>query len=79
MPDMQKHYHSLELDKILSRAAELTACADAKEMMLNTIPQKKLEKVNMLLKETSDAHSLSGRFGSPSFGGLEDVTQSLRR
>ena len=79
MPDMQKHYHALELDKILARAADLTACPDAKEMMLNIVPQKNLEKVNMLLKETSDAHSLSGRFGSPSFGGLEDVTQSLKR
>ena len=79
MPDMQKHYHSLELDKILCRAADLTACAAAKEQMLNITPQKNLEKVNVLLKETDDAHSLSGRFGSPSFGGLEDVTDSLRR
>ena len=79
MPDMQKHYHALELDKILSRAADLTACAAAKEQMLNITPQKNLEKVNVLLKETDDAHSLSGRFGSPSFGGLEDVTDSLRR
>ena len=31
---MQKHYRALELDKILSRAADLTACVDAKELML---------------------------------------------
>ncbi len=76
---LQKHYHALELDKILTRAADLTACPDAKEMMLNITPQKNLDKVNALLKETSDAHALSGRFGSPSFGGLVDVTDSLRR
>ncbi len=76
---MLKHYHALELDKILERAAALTACDDAKEIMLNITPSKNLDKVNNLLKETSDAHALSGRFGSPSFGGLTDVTESLRR
>ena len=58
---MQKHYYALELDKILTRAADLTACPDAKEIMLNITPQKNLDKVNALLKETGDAHALSGR------------------
>ena len=77
--NMQKHYHALELDKILERASAMTACDDAKEIMLNITPNKHLDKVNILLKETSDAHSLSGRFGSPSFGGLVNVTESLQR
>ena len=77
--NMQKHYHALELDKILERASAMTACDDAKEIMLNITPNKHLDKVNILLKETSDAHSLSGRFGSPSFGGLVNVTDSLQR
>ena len=79
MTETQKHSHALELDKILARAADLTACADAKELMLNITPSKSLEKVNALLKETYDAHALSGRFGSPSFGGLVNVTDSLKR
>ena len=57
----------------------MTACNDAKEIMLSITPNKHLDKVNILLKETSDAHSLSGRFGSPSFGGLVNVTDSLQR
>ena len=77
--NMQKHYHALELDKILERASAMTACDDAKEIMLSITPNKHLDKVNILLKETSDAHSLSGRFGSPSFGGLVNVTDSLQR
>lgn len=76
---MTKHYHALELDKILSRVADLTSCDDAREMALSITPSKGLFEVNELLKETSDAHSLSGRFGSPAFGGLTNVTSSLRR
>lgn len=76
---MTKHYHALELDKILSRVADLTSCDDAREMALAITPSKGLFEVNELLKETSDAHSLSGRFGSPAFGGLTNVTSSLRR
>ena len=74
-----RHYKALELDKILQRAAQLTSCEDAKNKMLSLTPAKKLDKVNALLKETSDAHSLSGRFGSPAFGGLSDITDSLKR
>ena len=73
------HYHALELDKILERASLLTSCDDAKQLMLSITPQKELGKVCALLKETSDAHSLTGRFGSPSFGGLVNITDSLKR
>lgn len=74
-----RHYHALELDKILERASQLTSCDDAKAMMLALEPSRHLDTVNKRLAETNDAHSLSGRFGSPSFGGLTDVTESLRR
>ncbi len=77
--NMLRHYRALELDKILNRAAELTSCDDAKNMMLELKPLKQLEKVNRRLYETNDAHALSGRFGSPSFGGLSDVSDALRR
>ncbi len=76
---MNKHYHALELDKILTRVADLTSCEDAREMALAITPSTGLFEVNELLKETSDAHSLSGRFGTPAFGGLTNVTSSLRR
>ncbi len=73
------HTKPLELDKILKKAADLTSCDGAREMMLALTPSKNLDTVNKRLTETNDAHSLSGRFGSPSFGGLSDVTESLRR
>lgn len=75
----QRHCRALELDKILERAAALTSCEDARSKMLALTPQKNIDKVNAMLTETYDAHSLSGRFGSPSFGGLADITDSLKR
>lgn len=76
---MNKNYKALELDKILNLLANETTCADAAQSALATEPSFGLYEVNMLLKETEDAHMLSGRFGSPSFGGVRNVTNSLRR
>ncbi len=76
---MLRHFRALELDKILARAAELTSCDEAREIMLDLKPSKHLDTVNKRLGETFDAHSLSGRFGAPSFGGLADISESLKR
>ena len=76
---MNRHYQTLELDKILQMLAEETAITDAKELALSLEPQKSLEKCEKLLQETSDAHMLIGRFGAPSFGGIMNVTNPLRR
>lgn len=76
---MNKHCRALELDKILMRLADLTSCDDAKQAVLSITPSTGLFEVNELLKETGDAHMLSGRFGSPAFGGLSNVTNALRR
>ena len=74
-----KHYKALELDKILTMLSKETACEDAGELALKIEPSASLKRVNFLLKQTDDAYMLSGRFGSPSFGGAKNVTNSLRR
>ena len=74
-----RHQRALELDKILEKAAALTSCDDARSLMLELEPVNGLAAVNKRLAETSDAHSLSGRFGAPSFGGLTNVTEAVRR
>ena len=43
------------------------------------IPSTDLGEARLLLQETSDAHMLIGRFGSPSFGGMKNVNGSLAR
>ena len=76
---MNRHYKTLELDKILQRLSELTALDSAREAALSLEPVFELDKVNKLLKQTDDALMLSGRFGAPSFGGAVSCARSLRR
>ena len=76
---MNKHYKALEFDKILLKLAEHTTFADARELALAAEPAEGLFEAQELMRETSDAHSLSGRFGSPAFGNIHNMNSSLRR
>lgn len=76
---MKKDHLSLELDKILEKLAEQTSFEDAKQLALSLEPATGLFEVNELLRETSDAHSLTGRFGAPSFGNLHNINNALFR
>ena len=76
---MNRHYKTLELDKILKLLADQTSIDDAKEMALSLESQFELEKVKKLLKQTDDAVVLSGKYGTPSFGGAKNCANALRR
>lgn len=76
---MNRHYHTLELEKILNMLKEETSIEEAGELALKLEPQYSLDKVEQLLTQTEDAHMLIGRFGAPSFGGISNVTNPLRR
>lgn len=79
MEENTKHYHALELDKILKMLAAETACDDAAELALQLIPSTSLAEVQRILTDTDEAHTFLARFGAPSFSGLKNVTNSLRR
>lgn len=76
---MNRHYKALELDKILKMLADETTCEDSRTLAVQLEPETNLKKASALLKETDDAYVLIGRFGTPSFGGVKNVTNSLRR
>ena len=76
---MNRHYRTLELDKILEMLKEETSIEEAGELALALEPQYSLDKAQELLTQTEDAHMLIGRFGAPSFGGISNVTNPLRR
>ena len=76
---MNRHFKTLELDKILHMLSEETSIDEAGELALAVEPQVDLDKVEYLLTQTEDAHILIGRFGAPSFGGISNVTNALRR
>ena len=76
---MKKDYLFLELDKILDMLAEQTACDDAREKALALEPQSDIFEVNAALSKTEAAHMLIAKFGAPSFGGLINIDNALRR
>ncbi len=76
---MNRHFKALELDKILTLLAKETTIPDAYELALKIEPAWGLFEVEELLKQTDDAYMLIGRFGAPSFGGISNVANSLRR
>ena len=76
---MNRHYKTLELDKVLALLAQETAIKGSAELALAIEPEYSLDKVERLQQQTEDAHMLIGRFGAPSFGGIDDVTNALRR
>lgn len=76
---MNRNLKAIEFDKILERLAEQTSFEDARELALSLEPSAGLFEAKTLLEETSDAHSLIGRFGSPAFGTLHNMGGSLSR
>ncbi len=75
--DMQKHAKALELDKVLKLLAAETSCPDAAEAAQTLMPSP--QDAARLLRQTDDAFVLMAKFGSPSFGGLSNVTNPLPR
>lgn len=76
---MNRHYKALELDKILSMLANETSIPDAHDLALKIEPCWGLFEVQELLNQTVDAHMLIARYGAPSFGGISNVANALRR
>lgn len=76
---MDKHYKSLELDKILKLLADKTSCEEARDMALNLKPEFKIERAERNLKMTDDAYVLTGKYGAPTFGNIKSVAGELRR
>ncbi len=76
---MNRHYKTLELDKILEKLAAQTSLDDARNAALELEPSYDLKKAQLLLNQTDDALMLSAKFGAPSFGGAVNCASSLRR
>lgn len=76
---MERHYKSLELDKILNILADKTSCEESREAALNLTPEFNLLKAQKNLQMTDDAYVLTGKYGAPTFGSLKNVANELRR
>lgn len=76
---MDRHQKALELDKVLNMLKAEATISNVKEEALKLTPSAGLFETKELLKQTSDAHMLIGRFGAPSFSGISDNVNALRR
>lgn len=77
--NIQKYMKTIELDKVLEMLAEKTACEDAADAARNLIPVTEIEEAQQMLSETDTAYQMMARFGAPSFYGLQQIVNSLRR
>ncbi|MCL2095678.1 MAG: endonuclease MutS2 [Oscillospiraceae bacterium] len=79
MTDLLKSKTTLEYDKILAQIAELAQTSGAKEKILNLSPEIYPEYVIKYLEQTSDAKRLASQKGSPQFGAVKYVGDSVER
>ncbi|MGN0522070.1 MAG: endonuclease MutS2 [Eubacterium sp.] len=76
---MNKNHKTLELNLILEKLADECSCDDAKDFARSLKPSSDMQEVEIRLTQTEDAFSLLARFGAPSFSGLKNVNNPLRR
>lgn len=76
---MDKHTKALELDKILEMVAGECSSADGAELARELEPVFTAAEARWLLEETDAAFVAMAKFGAPSFYGMKNVTNPLRR
>jgi len=76
---MDRNYRVLELDKILELLSKETSCEQAAGLAKGLEPSHDLNEVKRRIADTTAAYKLMASFGSPSFGGIKNITGPLRR
>ena len=76
---MQPYEMTLELDKVLARAAEFTSNETSRSMMLGTKPSTDLAEVRAETEKTDDALRLAMQYGTPPFSGFKDICNMVTR
>lgn len=70
---------TLELDKIIARAAEYCTCSETKEKVLALTPLPDVDEVRFQLNMTNTISDLVIKQGAPRFGGVEGVSSLASR
>ena len=77
---MEKSYlKTLELEKILNRAAQLAVCPEARTLLLEQDAFETVEEVRYALSQTDAINSLLLKNSSPRFGGVQGVDKVVNR
>ena len=76
---MDKHTKALELEKILEMVAEECSSQDGAQLARELEPVHTAAEAQWLLGETDAAFVAMAKYGAPSFYGMKNVTNPLRR
>lgn len=76
---MDKHYRALEFDKVLEMVAAECSSGDGAQLARELSPVYTAAEAQWLLQETDAAFVAMAKFGAPSFYGMKNVTNPLRR
>ena len=76
---MNRHYRTLELDKILEMLANEASLSETAERAKEILPETDIASVSALLCNTGDAYGFMSRYSAPSFGAAVNVSSPLRR
>lgn len=74
-----KALYTLEFDKILEQLSALAQTEGAAEMALKLEPSSDIDKVRVKQQRTTDAKTLIGIKGIPSFGRVKDIRPAIER
>ncbi len=75
----EKTIRILEFGKIINKLENLTVSGLGRELAGALFPRKNYAEIRNSLKETSDGVAFLVRKGSPPFGGIHDIRNSLKR
>jgi len=75
----EKSLHTIELPAVLHLLADEAVSEAAKELCLKLTPLTDVYEIRELLAETGAAKKLMELNGSPSFGGVKDITATVNR
>lgn len=75
----EKSIRTLEFPRILEMLASHAVCDEAKERALALLPYDDIDDIKKSMAETSAAVKLIGMKGSPPFGGVKDLGDSISR
>ena len=74
-----KNLNTLEYDKIIEKIKQHAISEHGKAACDALLPFSTYEEAQTALNETESATLFLARFGSPSFGGITDITNSCKR
>lgn len=77
--NLNDHYLTLELHKIIDMLAHECSNESSKELALSLAPSTDIDEVKIEVAKTFDTYNMTTRFGTPSFFKIVDVATIARR